>query len=151
MSYLQRSEAEDLIRHPVSDFPNIYTDAAVDRILYWTNCQPYLIQMVGTVLVDTFNREKTDPRNSQATVADIDAIIPKVLERANGYFNELWRKSITPKQQEILTQFMLEGHLDGIQKVEINRLIFKEILQRDNGEFSFQVPLTEKYCRAQVE
>ncbi|MGB2926524.1 MAG: hypothetical protein WBB82_14585, partial [Limnothrix sp.] len=151
MSYLQRSEAIDLIRHPVSDFPDIYTDAAVKRILHWTNCQPYLIQMVGTVLVDTFNREKSDPRNSQATEADIDTIIPKVLERANGYFNELWRKSITPKQQEILTQFMLEGHLDGIQKVEINRLIFKEILQRENGEFSFQVPLTEKYLRAQVE
>ena len=130
MSYLNRPEAEDLICHPVHDFPDIYTDAAVERLIHWTNCQPYLIQMMGTVLVDTINLEQAEPRNYRITAADIDRLIPKALERASQYFSELWRNTLTAPQRENLTQFMLDGHLDGIPQNQIRSLIEKEILYK---------------------
>ncbi|NES85678.1 MAG: ATP-binding protein, partial [Moorea sp. SIO2B7] len=150
MTYLQKKEAQDLIRHPVSTFPDIYTDEAVERLLYWTNCQPYLVQLFGTVLVDEFN-QRTEPLKQRATVQDIEDLVPKVLERGKAYFNELWRNTLNPKQQEILAQFILENNLNGIPKFQIKRLIDKEVLLKNNEHYQFQVPLTEIYCRQQVE
>jgi AAA+ ATPase superfamily predicted ATPase len=150
ISYLRKEEAEDLIRHPVADFPDIYTDSAVNRLLYWTNCQPYLLQLFGTVIVDEFNR-RPEPLTQRVTDEDINALVPKVLERGKPYFWELWSNTLTAKQQEILTQFMLEDHLQGITKYQISALINKEVLRKNNEHYQFQVPLTEKYCRQYVE
>jgi AAA+ ATPase superfamily predicted ATPase len=66
MTYLHRNEAIDLIRHPIQQFPDIYSDATVERILYWTNCQPYLIQLLGTVLVDELNK-RSEPLTQRPT------------------------------------------------------------------------------------
>jgi hypothetical protein len=150
MTYLQKNEAEDLIRHPIKDFPDIYTNEAVARLLYWTTCQPYLVQLFGTVLVDEFN-QRPEPLKQRATAQDIDNLVPKVLERGKGYFRELWRNTITSEQQEILTQLMRQNHLEGIPQRQISALIYKEILMKTNEHYQFQVPLTETYCRQQVE
>ena len=150
MTYLKREEAIDLIRKPVPDFPDIYSDETVDRILYWTNRQPYLIQLLATVLVEVLN-QRPNPRKQRPTPEDIDDIVPKVLERGSTYFNEFWRRSMTAEQQQILTQLMLDGNLDGVPKSQIRRLIReKEVLRQTDGEHRFQVPLIETYCREQV-
>ena len=77
MTYLEPNEAIELIRKPVPDFPDIYSDETVDRILYWTNRQPYLIQLLATILVELLN-QRPDPRKQRPTPADIDNIVPKV-------------------------------------------------------------------------
>lgn len=151
MTYLKRPEAIDLIRHPVQDFPNIYSEATVERILHWTNCQPYLIQLLGTVLVDEFN-QLPEPLSQRPTPDDIDQIIPKVIERGSNYFRELWRNTITDQQREFLTQLLTEGHLNNVSKSALKSLIEdKEILLKSNGSYRFQVPIVETYFRQQVE
>lgn len=151
ITYLQRSEAIELIREPAQDFPDIYPDDTVERILYWTHCQPYLIQLLCTELVKNLN-QRPEPIQQRPTPDDIDEIIPNVLERGQGYFNELWRNTLNPRQQEILTYFIRQNNLDNIPNSEINPLIRdKEILVKTNGQFSFAVPLVETYCRQQVE
>jgi AAA+ ATPase superfamily predicted ATPase len=151
MTYLHRNEAIDLIRHPVQEFPDIYSDATVERILRWTNCQPYLIQLLGTVLVDELN-QRPEPLSQRPTPEDIDQIIPKVRDRGINYFRELWKNTITEEQRQILSQFISEGHLENVSKIQIKTLIEdKEILIKTNEHYSFQVPLAETYFRQQVE
>jgi hypothetical protein len=151
MTYLHRNEAIDLIRHPVQEFPDIYSDATVERILYWTNCQPYLIQLLGTLLVDELNKSP-EPLSQRPTPDDIDQLIPKVIESGNGYFSELWYNTITSEQREILSQFISKGHLENVPKRQINTLIKdKEILIKTNEYYVFQVPIAETYFRQQVE
>jgi AAA+ ATPase superfamily predicted ATPase len=151
MTYLHRNEAIDLIRHPIQKFPDIYSDETVERILYWTNCQPYLIQLLGTVLVDELNKG-SEPLNQQPTPDDIDQIIQKVIGLGERYFSELWYNTITSEQREILSRFITEGHLENIPKRQIKTLIEdKEILIKTNEHYAFQVPLTETYFRQQVE
>ena len=151
MTYLHRNEAIDLIRHPIQEFPDIYSDATVKRILHWTNCQPYLIQLLGTVLVDELNK-RPEPLSQRPTPEYIDQIIPKVRDRGINYFRELWKSTITEEQREILSQFMSEGHLENVPKRQIKTLIEdKEILIKTNEHYAFQVPLTETYFRQQVE
>jgi AAA+ ATPase superfamily predicted ATPase len=151
MTYLHRNEAIDLIRHPVQEFPEIYSDATVERILYWTNCQPYLIQLLGTVLVDELNK-RPEPLSQRPTPDDIDQLIPKVRDRGINYFRELWKNTITEEQRQILSQFISEGHLENVPKRQIKTLIEdKEILIKINEHYAFQVPLAETYFRQQVE
>jgi hypothetical protein len=151
MTYLHRNEAIDLIRHPIQEFPDIYSDATVERILYWTNCQPYLIQLLGTVLVDELNK-RPEPLSQRPTPDDIDQIIPKVRDRGINYFRELWKNTITEEQRQILSQFMSEGHLENVPKRQIKTLIKdKEILIKTNEHYAFQVPLAATYFRQQVE
>ena len=62
LTYLQESEARDLIRNPVPNFPEIYTEGAINEIIYLTRCQPYYVQLMCGVLVDrlnAINRENT--------------------------------------------------------------------------------------------
>ena len=151
ITYLQQSEAIELIREPVQDFPDIYPDNTVERVLYWTHCQPYLIQLLCTVLVENLNR-RPEPLQQRPTPDDIDEIIPNVLERGNAYFNELWRNTLTPRQRDILTHFIRQHNLDNIPKSEITPLVRdKEILVKTDDQSSFAVPLVETYCRQQVE
>jgi hypothetical protein len=151
MTYLHRNEAIDLIRHPIQEFPDIYSDATVERILYWTNCQPYLIQLLGTVLVDELNN-RSEPLSQRPTPEDIDQLIPKVRDRGINYFRELWKNTITAEQRDIVSQLITEGHLENVPKRQIKTLIEeKEILIKTNEHYAFQVPLTETYFRQQVE
>ena len=102
-------------------------------------------------MVELLN-QRPNPRKQRPTPTDIDDIVPKVLERGSTYFNEFWRRSMTAEQQRILTQLMLNGKLEGFPKSQIRRLIReKEVLQQINGDYCFQVPLIETYCREQVE
>ncbi len=150
MTYLKQNEAQELIRNPVTDFPDIYTEEAVERLLYWTTCQPYLLQLFGTVIVDQFN-QRSEPLKQRVTIQDIDDLVPKVLERGKAYFNEFWRRTINHEQQKILAQLILQKHLNEIPKNQISVLIHKEIICKTNNHYQFQVPLIELYCRQQIE
>ncbi|MBF2064280.1 MAG: ATP-binding protein [Calothrix sp. C42_A2020_038] len=155
LDYLQESEARELIIHPVDDFPdNIYESAAVDRIIYYTRCQPYLVQLVCHEIIELLNhyirKENRLPKTTTATVEDVETIIPKVLERGDQYFRELWI-NLTPEEQNLL-QHIAQSSISDSTKL-VRRLIKKGILQQDeqSQEISFQVPLVQKYILHEFE
>ncbi len=59
MTYLQESEAHELILQPVENFSNIYELNAVDAIIQLTRTQPFLVQLVCYELVESLNRDIT--------------------------------------------------------------------------------------------
>ncbi|MCG8362318.1 MAG: ATP-binding protein, partial [Pseudanabaenales cyanobacterium] len=89
VSYLKDSAARDLIIRPIPDFPDIYSPAAVDRILHWTRRQPYLIQLLGSVIVDRLN-DPDGRLTMPVTPTDIDTLVPLAIESGIQYFQELW-------------------------------------------------------------
>ncbi|MEH2125619.1 ATP-binding protein [Nostoc sp.] len=96
MTYLQESEARDLILHPVENFTNIYEPTAVDAIIQLTRCQPFLIQLVCYELVESLNgdvrKNQGNADTVKATAQNVEEIIPQVLARGVQYFRELWTR-----------------------------------------------------------
>lgn len=146
VSFLDEESARSLITEPVKDFPNIYQQGAVDKIIELTHCQPYLIQLVCYEVVELLNREirakKRRSRDITASINDIDSVTPIVLERGNQYFRELWY-SFNDNERDFLYCLTNGNTSVETDKAIVRRLIRKEILNQEGNYF--QVPLVQKF------
>ncbi|MDJ0775470.1 MAG: DUF456 domain-containing protein [Mastigocoleus sp. MO_167.B18] len=160
MTFLEESEAQELILQPVDDFSTtIYEDQAVDEIINITHCQPYLVQLVCFELVERLNekiRKENRPRGTtRASLEDVKAIIPVVLVRGDQYFREQWSR-LTEEEENLLNR-LLDGEKPTRQdRATVTLLLRKEILKQEEvsgkssdslDKLSFQVPLFQKYLQ----
>jgi hypothetical protein len=77
-------------------------------------------------------------------------VTPTVLERGGEYFRELWR-SLTDRDR-ILLQRLVQGETPTPQdKAVLRKLERKEILEKTESGYSFQVPLVQNYIQQVVE
>lgn len=152
ISYLQKSEARELILQPVEDFPEIYAPTAVNAIIQLTRCQPYLVQLVCYEVVELLNREIRENRReagtAKATTQDVYAVIPTVLERGDQYFRELWT-SLEESDRTSL-RCVVQGETPTAQhRKVVRKLVQKEILEKEGN--AFQVPLVQRFLEQVVE
>ncbi len=141
ITYLQEAEARELIQHPVPNFPDIYSPAAVDAILDLTRGQPYLVQMLCSCVVEYIN--SADVKRKSVTVSDVEAAKPIAWERGAGYFKE-FRDALTPVQQNFIHRLLADETPQESDRMVIRELIQAEIVEQDvNGEYRFQVPLIQ--------
>ena len=145
VSYFKEPEARDLISHPIPDFPDIYTPDAIDRILHWTRCQPYLVQLLGSVIVDYLNTLKGDP--PLVTATDVDTLVPTAIESGGQYFQELWNLTLNDSQRQLLTHLLQGGAPTNDDQHHLKQLQDKEVLERQADSYVFQVPMVENYVR----
>src|SRR5262249_11700005 len=64
LPYLHAPDPRELLLRPIADFPDIYPEGGVDRILAETGRHPYLLQKVGDELCRLLNargRRKATP------------------------------------------------------------------------------------------
>ncbi len=87
ISYLDEPDARELICRPIDDFPDIYPEGGVDRILAATGRHPYLIQKVGDELCRQLNAD----HRPRATPEDLEKVFDSVIGGAD-LFDELWRQ-----------------------------------------------------------
>ncbi|MEM9274473.1 MAG: AAA family ATPase [Cyanobacteria bacterium P01_F01_bin.143] len=153
VTYLEQPEAEELIVHPVPEFPDIYLPETVNRIIYWTRCQPYLVQLVCSELVDYLNRE--NPENAlqvKATPEDVDRVIDRALITGGAYFDELWKNTLNAQQREAIRNLVNETEPTVSDRKIWSKLIKKEILESDSRDrVKFQVPLIAKSITQKIE
>jgi len=154
VSYLDEDSARELIVQPVEDFINIYQPTAVDAIIHLTHCQPYLVQLTCYEVVELLNRDirenRRDASTPKATARDVETVIPTVLERGGRYFDELWR-SLTESDRNLLRR-LIQGETPIPQdKAVLRKLERKEILEKTESGYSFQVPLVQNYVEQVVE
>ncbi|EDN70904.1 conserved hypothetical protein, membrane [Beggiatoa sp. PS] len=134
VSYLDEPYARQLITQPVTDFPaKVYTPAAVDTIIHWTRCQPYLIQLLCLILIKRINQAK----RKIVEVADVETAIPEAIKTGEQYFTELWHD--TANQHEALSQILANQPVQD--QAALKRLIYKEII--DQETLQFQVPMVK--------
>lgn len=94
--YLDEPDARSLICEPIPDFPDIYPDGGVERIVGETHGHPYLIQLVCDHLCKRLNEKK----RLKADMDDLDAAFDlAVLE--TPLFHDLWRDR-TDEEKEVL-------------------------------------------------
>ncbi len=153
VTYLEKPEAEELITHPVPNFPDIYLPETVARIIYWTRCQPFLVQLLCSELVDYLNRKHPqNALNIKATTQDVDSIIPKALVSGSPYFDELWKNTLNQQQRECIRNLIKKTTPTAEDRKVWRKLIQKEILEHD-GEYRvrFQVPLIKRSIIQKIE
>jgi hypothetical protein len=154
VSYLDEDSARELIMQPVQDFPNIYDRTAVDTIIHLTRCQPYLVQLTCYEVVELLNRNirenRRDASTPKATAQDVQTVIPTVLERGGEYFRELW-KSLSDRDRNLLRRLVQQETPTPQDKAVLRKLERKEILEKLESDYTFQVPLVQKYVEQVLE
>ncbi|MCY7333908.1 MAG: hypothetical protein LH649_14935 [Pseudanabaena sp. CAN_BIN31] len=144
VSYLHPTEARELITNPIPNFPDIYSPEAIDRILFLTHCQPYLVQLICLCVVTRLNIEK----RRLAIVDDIDAVIPKAFEVGTQYFREFWLESLSEQERNLLTQLLQNVKPSPSDRPILKKLCDREILFDNEPEnYPFQVPLIGLYIK----
>lgn len=144
LSYLDEADARDLIQRPIPQFPDIYEPAAVDAIVHLTRCQPYLVQLTCLVLVEWLNRKAA--RDRRATAADVETIVPKVIERGGEVLRERFH-TLSPQEQTLLGQLATQAPLSPNSQILLQRLVQQEIMEPSDHAYRFQVPLFERYVQ----
>lgn len=77
-------------------------------------------------------------------------VIPTLLERGGEYFRELW-KSLSDRDRHLL-QRLVQGETPAAQdKAVLRKLERKEILEKTESGYSFQVPLVREYVEQVIE
>lgn len=96
LSWLAPEEARALLTRPIPDFPAIWPEGAVERVIEVTNSHPYLLQLTGDRLVALLNQ-----RGAQAAQPDdVEQAIMDAIDRQT-VFRELW-DTLEPTEQEVV-------------------------------------------------
>ena len=140
IAYLRKEEAEELIRNPVPHFGLTYEDAAVDSILHWTGRHPYLLQMMGKLLVDRLVAE--DRR--LVTDGDVSAVIDQVFDTGRYYFDGVWGR-FSAEDKRVLHQIAQTEQSDAEKRV-VRRLQERDyIVPTAGGGWRLAVPLWQRW------
>ena len=92
-------------------------------------------------------REASAPK---ATAQDVETVIPTVLERGGEYLRELWR-SLSDRARNLL-RHLVQGETPAAQdKAVLRKLERKEILEKTESGYHFQVVLVQNYVEQVVE
>ncbi|MDW8147062.1 MAG: ATP-binding protein [Roseiflexaceae bacterium] len=143
LSFLHEADARELIVQPVPDFPDIYDPAAVECIIRETRCQPYLVQLVCTEIVNLLNRE----RRGRAVAADVDAAVIHAFETGAPYFREFWQ-SLSDAERRALRALAHTGTPpDDVSPAMLAALVRREVLRAADGTYAFQVPMVRRWVR----
>ncbi|CAD5923356.1 hypothetical protein PCC7805_00815 [Planktothrix agardhii] len=109
VSFLERATCRYLLANPGEDFPLDYKPDALDYIYDLTAGQPYLVQLIGFLLVRRYNDqvfELGNKRDPMFTIADVDGIInqPEFYQNGRYYFTGVWQQAGegSPGQQQII-------------------------------------------------
>ncbi|MDX1520608.1 MAG: ATP-binding protein, partial [Anaerolineae bacterium] len=96
VSFLEQDFAEDLITRPIEQYYT-YTPEAIERIFELTSGQAYYTQLLCHNLFTYW----TDGKPSQLDVADVDAVLPDIIEQATPNLQFAWDDS-SPVEKAIL-------------------------------------------------
>jgi hypothetical protein len=97
ISYLDESEARELIIQPVAEFLT-YDEMVVDKILRVTACHPYFIQYICDVLLKLAQRV----RKNLVYLPDIDVVLQEVIQDNTGVLQNAVYAPLTKPEQKVL-------------------------------------------------
>jgi hypothetical protein len=153
MHYLEPHEAEDLLLHPDPEFTLRYDTGIVDEILHLTRCQPYLLQLIGSAIVNQANLQHTQ----LATTTLLQAAIQSAFTNGEPYFTNIWTEftgttpaEVTAGQQflKALAQGNTPSVVDEISIAAHRRLRRYHVIERIEGNIDkIEIPLFEQWVR----
>jgi hypothetical protein len=142
ISYLQESEARQLITNPIPNFNLHYTEQACQHILTLTNCHPALVQLMCDQIIQLKNQQAVSLRQL-VEISDVEASVPNVLEAGKFFFNEILNNQIGENERKILSILASDGELDCPDEKSISLLLQRELIEKVGG-YRFQVELIRR-------
>ena len=141
VGFMERAFTRQILANPVQfsddatsteeDFLLDYKPEALDKIYEFTHGQPYLVQLIGFVLVRRYNDQVFEmgrKRESVFTVEDVEAVInnTEFFKRGRYYFDGVWNqaKQGAEGQQAILR--VLAPHPQGLSYENVRREVSTE-------------------------
>ena len=152
---LGREDARELVRRPVPGFPDVYTEAAVDAILAVTARQPYLLQVLCSVVVEALNARRWRPGAPPADVGDVEDALAPAVQRAENYFHDVWHNQVPDDACELVRDLARrpDGGMttaavvhDGLAEAVL-ALERRRIVARSAAGLTLEVPLFGEYVR----
>jgi len=138
LSFLEPEEARELMERPVPEFNMRYEPGVVDRILELTHRQPYLLQAIGSELVNQLNTRN----RMTATMDDLNAAVEKTLVSAQAYFHYTWADECTIEEREVLADLAPgEGIKQDRRGAALQSLLRKEIVEKDQNGYRLSVEM----------
>ena len=138
LSFLEPEEARELMERPVPEFNMRYEPGVVDKILELTHRQPYLLQAIGSELVNQLNTRN----RMTATMDDLNAAVEKTLVSAQAYFHYTWADECSIEEREVLADLALgEGIKQGRRGAALQSLLRKEIVEKDQNGYRLSVEM----------
>ena len=146
ISYLDRESAYKLITNPIDGFDLVYTENMPEQILEITHCQPYLLQAIGSELVNYLNIQQ----RKEATFEDLEIVKRKVLTAAEAYFTNVWFDECNDNERIFLEQLILDEKdfvMFDHRNEPMRSLLRKETLERRTNQVYIAVPLFRQWIR----
>lgn len=135
ISYLDDASAEDLVRRPVPDFPDIYPEGGVARILRETRCHPFLVQKVCDELCRLLNERGGRRR---ATDDELTEVFDRVMSQVD-LFDELWRQRTLDERAALRRLAAARG---PVAADPVTRQLAREgYVDKDGDRVAIAVPL----------
>jgi hypothetical protein len=156
LSYLQESEAHQLIERPVPDFALRYEPEASQRIVNLTRCHPYLVQLFAAAVVALKNEQSPAVRR-WGRLADVEAAVPRALDHGLLFFTDIAYNQIDADGRAVL-QYVAAVEAEAVVRrkalltkfpstfIQVRALLTRrELLAEVEGGFRFQVELIRRW------
>lgn len=145
LSFLEPDAAHELLTKPLPELE--YTEGVMEEIIHATHCQPYLLQMVASELVNHLNSQK----RTLANLDDVEVACRKTLKTASTYFTETWYELSNPEEQTVLRALAHPIEVSASSSVHSSlwqSLPRKELVEvAANGHYQLAVPLFARWIR----
>ncbi|MCP4695306.1 MAG: ATP-binding protein [Gammaproteobacteria bacterium] len=166
LSYMSESESRQVLENPAQNIVE-YDPQALAEACYLTHGQPYLLQMLGTVIIERFDSAvlKKEPRSDYVSLRDMQQAADDLVKRGNAAFENYWQDADadTRKLYSVLawaTEQSPQLDLDGIagflreQRLQLPRAVLFErletlseqgLLHNAGPTYGFSVPLFRRW------
>ncbi len=156
ISYLEQSEAFQLIQNPFADFKLQYHPKAVQRI--WELCrgQPHLVQLLCYELV-TLKNEQPLSRRFLACLEGVESAVPLALHSGAFFFADIEKNRINPGGAAMLRRLACMGEGAILPKIEwrkecpqhfdqhVRRFLQRELIEPIDSGYRFQIELVRRW------
>ncbi len=153
MTYLEPDAAHELLTNPDPAFDLRYDHGIVDQVISMTQCQPYLLQLIGEQMVRQANRQQT----RLLTAPLLEAAFDTALTAGTPYFTNLWTEYTGTTPDEIRAgQALLHAIAHGqplpasntpAARAALRRLQRYHVIAQVNGAYRCEVPLVARWVR----
>ncbi len=167
VGFLDHGQVADVLANPARDpdFQLEYTQEALTHIAVLTNGQPYLVQVIGDLLVQRYNRIRfTERRDHSGTfsIEDVKEVVdnPAFYETASAYFTGVYGQATRGQQGQISVLTALAPYENGLSEdalrsaVQLDDDTLNEaltalerhaVLYRSDSQLLYSVPLMRRW------
>jgi hypothetical protein len=156
ISYLEPTEALQLIERPIPDFALAYEPGASQRVLKLTRGHPHLVQLLCHEVVMLKNRQPRPARRT-VTLADVEAAVASALDVGSFFFADIQQNQVDAAGLALLRFMAAQGedtavsrqaladHCPDQPEVILTALLRRDLIEAAEGGYRFQVEMIRRW------